>query len=41
MVQGSSGAYFSGMYKDIFMSKGMTLQSTLWFHLEKHVSIFM
>ena len=41
VLKDSSGAYFSGRYVDVFISKGMTLQSTLWFPLEKHVSVCM
>lgn len=39
MAQGSLGLYFSGRYKEVFISSGMTLQSALYFHLEKHVSV--
>lgn len=33
------GFYNSGRYKEVFISSGMTLHHTLYFHLEKHVSV--
>lgn len=42
VVEGSSGVYLSGRYKEVFASsKGMTLQSTLRSHLGKHESLCM